>query len=202
MKVAYPVKPEMYLLTFKNYVMNFQTMSKQRKFVLISAVVGFISMFLPWISISMFGFRQNVNGMHDKGIIVFLCFVVAGIIAYIGNQTVNLDKTKWTVTLIAGALALLFIIWFYSQANNTIMGPSLVGYGLYLAAIASIGILISAYAFRSPSDNLKDGFDSLKSSFSNKVSKPENVSNTTTTTTPPDLSDDDYFEKSNQNSSQ
>jgi hypothetical protein len=177
-------------------------MSKQRKFVLISAVVGFISMFLPWISISMFGFRQNVNGMHDKGIIVFLCFVVAGIIAYIGNQTLNLDKTKWTVTLIAGALALLFIIWFYSQANNTIMGPSLVGYGLYLAAIASIGILISAYAFRSPSDNLKDGFDSLKSSFSNKVSKPENVSNTTTTTTPPDLSDDDYFEKSNQNSSQ
>jgi hypothetical protein len=78
-----------------------------------------------------------------------------------------------------------------------------VGYGLYLAAIASIGILISAYAFRSPTDNLKDGFDSLKSSFSNKVSKPGNVSNTTTTTTtPPDLSDDDYFEKSNQNSSQ
>jgi hypothetical protein len=140
--------------------------------------------------------------MHDKEIIVFLCFVVAGIIAYIGNQTVNLDKTKWTVTLIAGALALLFIIWFYSQANSTIMGPSLVGYGLYLAAIAAIGILISAYAFRSPDDNLKDGFDSLKSSFSNRINKPGNVTNTTTTTTPPDLSDDDYFEKNNQNSSQ
>lgn len=181
--------------------MNFQTMSKQRKFVLISAVVGFISMFLPWISISMFGFRQNVNGMHDKGIIVFLCFVVAGIIAYVGDQTMNLDKTKWTVTLIAGALALLFIIWFYSQANNSIMGPSLVGYGLYLAAIASIGILISAYAFRSPTDNLKDGFDSLKSSFSNRINKPGNVSDTTTTA-PPDLSDDDYFKKSDQNSSQ
>ena len=31
--------------------MNFQTMNKQRKFVLIAAAVGVISMFLPWISI-------------------------------------------------------------------------------------------------------------------------------------------------------
>ena len=179
--------------------MNFHTISKQRKFVLISAAVGFISMFLPWISISMFGFRQDVNGMHDKGIIVFLCFVVAGIIAYIGDQKLNLDKTEWTVTLIAGAVALLFTIWFYSEANNTIMGASVVGYGLYLSAIAAIGILVSAYIFRSPADNLKDGFDSLKNSFSNKMNKPGNV--TDTTITPPDLSEDDYFEKNNQNTS-
>lgn len=36
--------------------MNFQTMNKQRKFVLIPAAAGIISMFLPWVRISVFGF--------------------------------------------------------------------------------------------------------------------------------------------------
>jgi hypothetical protein len=149
--------------------MNFQTMSKQRKFVLISSAVGFISMFLPWISISMFGYSQSVNGMHDKGIIVFICFVAGGVIAYLGDQTKNLEKTMWTVTLLAGAIALLFIIWFYSQATGSIMGSSMIGFGIYIAALASIGILVSAYMFRSPTDNIKDGFDSLKKEIENKI---------------------------------
>ena len=160
--------------------MNFQTMSKQRKFVLISSAVGFISMFLPWISISMFGYSQSVNGMHDKGIIVFICFVASGVIAYLGDQTKNLEKTMWTVTLLAGAIALLFIIWFYSQATGSVMGASMVGFGIYIAALASIGILVSAYMFRSPTDNIKDGFDSLKKEIENKIG-----SNTGSGTPPP-----------------
>ena len=191
-------KPEDFL-TFKTFTMNFQTMSRQRKFVLISAAVGFISMFLPWISISMFGFSQNVNGMHDKGIIVFLCFVASGVIAYIGDQSKNLDKTMWSVTLLAGALALLFTIWFYSQATNTIMGPSMVGYGIYLAALAAIGIIVCAYIFRSPADNLKDGFDSLKNDFKRRtgsVNKPPD-----SVPPPPDYSGNTFVEKDNINSS-
>jgi hypothetical protein len=180
--------------------MNFQTMSQQRKFVLISSAIGFISMFLPWVSISMFGFSQHVNGMHDKGIIVFLCFVAAGVIAYIGNQAANLEKTMWTVTLLAGALALLFIIWFYSQATNSIMGSSVVGYGLYIAALAAIGILASAYIFRSPTDNIKDGFDSLKRDFKEKTGSGNKSSNTVSTT-PPDFSGKTIVEKDNTNSS-
>lgn len=149
--------------------MNFQTMSKQRKFVLISAAVGFISMFLPWISVSVLGYTQSVNGMHDKGILVFLCFVASGAIAYSGDQTKNLDKTMWTVTLIAGALALLMIIWFYSQASSSFMGSSMIGFGLYIAALAAIGVLGSAYMYRSPTDNIKDGFNSIKKEIESKM---------------------------------
>src|SRR5665647_1320729 len=149
--------------------MNFQTMSKQRKFVLISSAVGFISMFLPWISISMFGYSQSVNGMHDKGIMVFICFVASGVIAYLGEQTKNLGKTMWTATLLAGAVALLFIIWFYSQATGSVMGASMVGFGMYIAALASVGILVSAYMFRSPTDNIKEGFNSLKKDIESKI---------------------------------
>lgn len=162
--------------------MNFQTMSKQRKFVLISAAVGFISMFLPWISVSMMGYSQSVNGMHDKGILVFLCFVASGVIAYLGDQTKNLDKTMWAVTLLAGAIALLFTIWFYSQASGSILGSSFIGFGVYIAAIASIGIIVSAYMFRSPTDNLKDGFNSMKKDIESKMG---NTGNTPPASPPP-----------------
>ena len=175
-------------------------MSKQRKFILISSAVGFISMFLPWVSISMFGFSQHVNGMHDKGIIVFICFVAAGIIAYMGNPAENLEITMWAATLLTGTIALLFIMWFYSQATNSIMGLSVVGYGVYIAALAAIGILASAYVFRSPTDNIKNGFDSLKRGRKEKTGSDSKQLNTVSTT-PPDFSDNNIVEKYNTNTS-
>lgn len=168
--------------------MNFQTMSKQRKFVLISAVVGFISMLLPWVSTSMFSYSQSLNGiMHDKRIIVFLCFVASGVVAYLGDQTKNLGKNMWAITLAIGALALLIIIWFYFQATINFTGSSLVGFGLYIGAIAAIGILASAYIFRSPTDNIKDSFNSIKKDIGSRMSSTGSAASSTpptsTTTT-------------------
>lgn len=182
--------------------MNFQTMNRQRKFVLISAAVGFISMFLPWVSISMLGYSQSVNGMHDKGILVFLCFVASGVIAYLGDQTKHLEKTMWTVTLLAGAIALLFIIWFYSQISDSVMGSSMVGYGLYIAVIAAIGILGSAYLFRSPADNLHDGINSVKKDIQNKMSNTGSVHSNSTIPPPfpPESPANSSFENDNTNS--
>ncbi|MEO8862578.1 MAG: hypothetical protein ABI358_14210 [Ginsengibacter sp.] len=147
-------------------------MNKQRKFVLIFAAAGIISMFLPWISVSLFGYSQTQNGMHDVGILTFLCFVVIAVIAYLGDQTKNFDKTIWPVVLIGGTVALLSIIWFYSKANDSIMGSSLIGFGLYIAAISAIGVLASAYMFRSATDNLKDSFTNLKNELENKINTP------------------------------
>lgn len=164
--------------------MNFQTMNKQRKFVLISAAVGFISMFLPWISVSVLGYSQSVNGMHDKGILVFLCFVASGAIAYLGDQAKNLEQTMWSTTLLAGSLALLIIAWFYSQATGSFMGASMVGFGLYIAGLAAIGILGAAYFFRSPTDNLKDGLNSMKKNIESKIG---NTGNTSSSVPPPSI---------------
>ncbi len=157
--------------------MNFQTINKQRKFVLISAAIGFISMFLPWISVSILGYSQSVNGMHDKGILVFLCFVASGVIAYLGDQTKNLERSMWMVTLFAGALALLIIIWFYTQAADSFMGSSMIGFGLYIAAIAAIGILAASYIFRSPADSIKDGFNNIKKDIESKMSNAGSATN-------------------------
>jgi peptidoglycan/LPS O-acetylase OafA/YrhL len=156
-------------------------MSKQRKFVLISSAVGFVSMFLPWVSISILGYTQSVNGMHDKGILVFICFIAGGLIAYMGDQTKNLDKTMWSATLVAGAIALLFTIWFYAQATSSIMGSSFIGFGVYIAAVASVGILSSAYLFRSPGDNLKDGFNNMKREIESKIGTGRTSANSSST---------------------
>lgn len=149
--------------------MNFQTMSKQRKFILIAAAAGVISMFLPWVSISLFGYTQSVNGMHDMGILVFLCFAASAVIAYMGDQTKNLDKNMWGIVLVAGAIALLSIIYFYFKMSNSVMGSSFVGFGLYISAIAAIGVLGSAYLFRSPTDNIRDSFNNLKKDLEGKM---------------------------------
>ena len=155
--------------------MNFQLMNKQRKFLLISSVVGFISMFLPWVSISMFGYTQSANGMHREGVVVFLCFVATGIIAYVDDQRKNLNETMWTATLLAGTIALLFTLWYYSEISYSLMGSAFVGFGLYIAAIASIGILLSAFLLRSKTDNLKEGLGGLKDELKRKFTNATNT---------------------------
>ncbi len=163
--------------------MNFQTMSKQRKFVLIAAIAGVIATFLPWWSFATFGYAYSVNGFHGMGILAFLCFVAAGIIAYMDDQTANLGKTKWMATLIAGGIATLIILYYImgtSSAYNSL------GFGIYLAALAALGIVLSAFLFRSPNDNIKDGFDSLKNDISNRMKSDTLTthSNSGTHTTP------------------
>ena len=147
--------------------MNFQLMSKQRKFILIAAAVGVIAMFLPWIKVSVFGFTAgSVNGMHDWGILIFLCFLGAGGVTLIGDQTKTLDKTMWMIALIAGGLATLLMIIFLLRAMDAI---SFLSFGFYLALLAGVGILFSAYNYRASGFNIKDGFDSLKGDIEKKT---------------------------------
>ena len=123
--------------------MNFQLMSKQRKFLLISSAVGFISMFLPWVSISMFGYTQSANGMHKEGVVVFICFVVTGIVAFIDDQKKNLDKTM-DYHLISRRYSLALYYLELSEMNS-IMGLCNGWLWNLYRPNAAIGILGSAY---------------------------------------------------------
>lgn len=98
---------------------------------------------------------QTVKGMHDKGILGFLCFVVAGILAYVGDQTKNLEKTNWFIALIAGALATLMMVWYYYIDASGSYAGSLLSFGFYLAGLAAIAVLAVTYLFRSPGDSIK-----------------------------------------------
>jgi crotonobetainyl-CoA:carnitine CoA-transferase CaiB-like acyl-CoA transferase len=166
--------------------MNFQTMSKQRKFVLIAALAGVIGMFLPWYSFSIFGASGSINGMHGNGILVFICFAVAGVMAYLGDQTKNLTSTSWIVTLICGAIAVLIVVWNIFKSSDYGLGSSMT-FGIYLAALAAVGVVAAAFLFRSPEDNIKSGFDSLKKDIGTKMNNPNNPNSDNTGNTNPPL---------------
>ncbi|MGB1104071.1 MAG: hypothetical protein ACPG21_10640 [Crocinitomicaceae bacterium] len=62
-------------------------MHKQRLAVMIAAGVGVISTFLPWVTVSLFGFSTSVNGIGTwQGILVFLLSVGAGVLAFLGDD--------------------------------------------------------------------------------------------------------------------
>jgi peptidoglycan/LPS O-acetylase OafA/YrhL len=137
-------------------------MSSQRKFILISSALGVISIFLPWVTISIFGETQSTNGFHGTGIVVFLAFAAGAIIALVGNQLHKLDKTLWLAALAAGAIAFLFvIISFGGSSDSSPMGLVEAGHGIgiWVALLASLGILGSAWFLKTPGDSIKSAFE-------------------------------------------
>ena len=56
--------------------MNFQTLHLQRKLILVVAVAGIISVFLPWFSAGAFGFSVHINGFRGWGVLAFLLLLL------------------------------------------------------------------------------------------------------------------------------
>lgn len=141
--------------------------------MLIAAAVGVVSMFLPWVS--FLGF--SVNGMHGSGVLVFFCFVAAGVLAYLGDQTTNLNQVNWMIALIAGGVAALIMVINFFDAGSS----GLLGIGFYGALLASLAIIAFAFMYRTAGTSLKSGFDSLRGDVERRMHT------TTTPTTPPNV---------------
>ena len=163
--------------------MNFQTLNKQRKLILISAAAGIISIFLPWFSAGAFGFSVHVNGFHGWGVLAFISFLGVAIISLMGDQSSALDKGTWFAAIICGALALLSVIitLISSASNSTDLGfaSAGLGFGIWVALVASIAVTLFAWMFRNPAYDLKSGFESVKNSVSTTASSFSNNINTT-----------------------
>ncbi len=150
--------------------MNFQTMNKQRLYILIAAAAGLISVFLPWISISAGAFgmsmSQGINGFHGMGIVVFLAFIAAAFTALIGDQTKALEKNNWVASMAAGAIALLFVIINMASSDNSMGGFGFVkakfGWGIWLALAAAIGVIACSWLFKNPANSLQESLNNLK----------------------------------------
>jgi len=163
-------------------------MHRQRKFIFLAAIAGLIAMFLPWVTVSAANVLDGLggdangtspdlgglfdksalssseNGMHGTGIIVFLSFLATFALSLLGDQTRALQKTNWLLAIVTGGAALLFSIVLLANTPTGSLGfvRSRVGYGAWIALLASAGLLASAWLLRNPGDTLKDGFDQLK----------------------------------------
>ena len=151
--------------------MNFQSMHRQRKFILIAAALGIISVFLPWVTISIFGVTQSINGFRGSGILAFVIFFIAGIIACVGNQAQPLEKNLWFLVMLCGAVVLAAIVIKLTSSSGSLDGglgfaDANIGIGVWFAIAASAGIVLFAWLFRNPADSLKSGFEGLKKSIS------------------------------------
>lgn len=172
--------------------MNFQTMNQQRKYILIAAAVGVIAMFLPWVEVSLMGMSQTAsNGMHGKGVLIFICFLGCGLLAIMGDQLRALDNAMWVVVLIAGALGLLLTLWVWSSVGSSAFGMVQPGFGIYIAALSAIGVVVSAWRYRSPGSNIKDGFNSLKGEIDEKMKSQQPEKSGSTPPPPPPTPSED-----------
>ena len=149
--------------------MNFQTIHKQRKLILLAALLGLISLFLPWISVSILGYNQSTNGFHSFGIVVFLSYLGAGVLALTGDQQHPLAKNSWLGALAAGFAALLCTLIFMANTESTSGGgmgfvDAGIGFGIWVSLLACAGMLVSTWLFKNPADTLRDSFAQIKKS--------------------------------------
>jgi hypothetical protein len=168
--------------------MNFQTMNKQRKWALIAAAIGIISLILPYASISanFLGMKssQSVNGFHSYGLGVLLGFIAAIILVLNGKQEEPLQKSPWLLVLVAGFISLLFtVISMINVSNYFDGGMGLVdvniGIGAWLSLAASIALLAINWLYRQPEYEIKSSFDELKKNFTTPSSATTTSSSST-----------------------
>jgi len=107
---------------------------------LIIAGVAFISLILPWVSIS-FGFAGgSVNGFRSWGILSLLGVIGIVISCLMGNKAVQFDETFKKVALgsfgAIGLGALIFFIRLSSYGGG--FGGVSAGFGLWLCLAAGV----------------------------------------------------------------
>jgi FtsH-binding integral membrane protein len=114
----------------------FSSLHKQKLYALIAAAVGFIAVFLPWWS---FGFFGSISGLHDLGVLVFLAFIGAGVLCFLGDKTKPFDGQFKLITAACFAGAALFTLIQFIRIST---GAS---YGIFLSLIAGIGGAVIVY---------------------------------------------------------
>ena len=151
--------------------MSYQTMHRQRKLILIAAVVGIISVFLPWITISIFGLSESINGFHGWGILVFMLYVAAAVITCLGSRAQALEKNLWLLVIACGVIALFAVIIEITSSSGGLgeepgFADADFGIGVWLTIAASASIVLFAWIFKNPANDLKNGLDGFKKSIS------------------------------------
>jgi uncharacterized membrane protein YjdF len=142
--------------------MDFNTLHKQRKFVMIAAAVGILMLLI--------GLKYGLGG---EGVITLLAFAGAGYFAYSGDQKKPMAKNAWLGTIGCGSLIiLLFLI------NTLRFGFSILQYAsfdFWLLILSAIAIVAAAYMFRDPNQDLKQSLSDMKKSVENKLDNDPNT---------------------------
>lgn len=140
--------------------------------MLIAAVVGMISTFLPWITVSAGAFGYNVsrsqNGFHGIGILYFILLIAVAAIAVIGEQQEMLQKNRRLMAIGGSVLSLICLLIAFSNAKEETSGSfgmasASIGFGLILAFLSALSLTAVPIVIKNAGESLAGDFDQLKS---------------------------------------
>ena len=144
-------------------------MEKNRLFIIISAAVAILSSFLPWASLNAGAFGSySWNGLHGDGWFVIIFAVVAIVLACLNDVKSSLPKgfaigviVSWALSTIVTLIDLFGVNKYAVNFNG--YGVS-IGFGLILALIASIAIVVTGLLAMSGGKITKGTFEELAES--------------------------------------
>lgn len=144
-------------------------MEKNRLFIIISAAVAILSSFLPWASLNAGAFGSySWNGLRGDGWFVIIFAVVAIVLACLNDVKSSLPKGFAIGVIVAGALSTIVTLIDVFSVNKYAAdfngyGVS-IGFGLILALIASIAIVVTGLLAMSGGKITKGTFEELAES--------------------------------------
>ena len=144
-------------------------MEKNRLFIIISAAVAILSSFLPWASLNAGAFGSySWNGLRGDGWFVIIFAVVAIVLACLNDVKSSLPKGFAIGVIVSGALSTVVTLIDVFSVNKYAAdfngyGVS-IGFGLILALIASIAIVVTGLLAMSGGKSTKGTFEELAES--------------------------------------
>lgn len=144
-------------------------MEKNRLFIIISAAVAILSSFLPWASLNAGAFGSySWNGLRGDGWFVIIFAVVAIVLSCLNDVKSSLPKGFAIGVIVSGALSTIVTLIDLFGVNKYAVdfngyGVS-IGFGLILALIASIAIVITGLLAMSGGKITKGTFEELAES--------------------------------------
>lgn len=114
--------------------MNFKQLSLGKKIILITTVIAFISLFLPWVELGIL----SASGFQQGGYLFLIAFIYP---VYCVLKNTYINKVGG---LVCGIVALIASIAYISSKSDEIFGTAInvAGSGAYLFLISTIGLII------------------------------------------------------------
>ena len=144
-------------------------MEKNRLFILISAGVAILGSLLPWASITAGAFGSySMNGYQGDGWFVIIAAIVSIVLACLNNMNKAMSKGFSIGVIVSGAIATLVTLINLFNVNKYMSnfggyGIS-IGFGLILALLASIALVVTGLLAMSGGKITKESFTELAES--------------------------------------
>ena len=162
-------------------------MEKNRLFILISAGVAILGSLLPWASINAGAFGSySMNGYQGDGWLVIIAAIVSIVLACLNNMNKAMSKGFSIGVIVSGAIATLVTLITLFNVNKYMSnfggyGIS-IGFGLILALLASIALVVTGLLAMSGGKITKESFTELAESGKDFAQTVGRVTSTTVKT--------------------